>query len=273
MPVTARLSEVFYDRLGAQIANELVEWYNQVDATCRSDLECLNETDFQRFSAQLDARVAASEARLCAPASQGVGALRYVAGPGCGTESAAGRAVRITSEEETMRCGRVLTVLVLALTSAAVAQEHDRSTGGFDLTAHALWSHQFVSGSSAEQVLGVGVGLGYRLPHGLTVELRSSFRSWDSETYVPLHLGVRYDLPLHRVVTLAPFAGAGPSLVSGNDWASVFASFDVGARVVVALARDSRVRLSFEAGYGRAMAFHPSEFGVLNLGGGVVLSL
>lgn len=28
MPVTAKLSKLFYDRLGEQIANELVEWFN-----------------------------------------------------------------------------------------------------------------------------------------------------------------------------------------------------------------------------------------------------
>jgi hypothetical protein len=70
MPVTAKLSKAFYDRLGEQIANELVEWYNQVDATYRSDLERLNEANFQRFSAQLDARITASEARSLGSGSE-----------------------------------------------------------------------------------------------------------------------------------------------------------------------------------------------------------
>jgi hypothetical protein len=33
MPVTARLSKAFYDQLGEGVANELVEWFNMVDAT------------------------------------------------------------------------------------------------------------------------------------------------------------------------------------------------------------------------------------------------
>jgi len=33
MPVTAKLSRKFYETLGDEIANELVEWFNQVDAT------------------------------------------------------------------------------------------------------------------------------------------------------------------------------------------------------------------------------------------------
>ncbi|MBI4499741.1 MAG: hypothetical protein HY700_01145 [Gemmatimonadetes bacterium] len=73
MPVTAKLSRKFYDTLGDEIANELVEWFNSVDATYRSDLRELNELNFQRFDskleqrvAQLDTRIAQSEARLLA---------------------------------------------------------------------------------------------------------------------------------------------------------------------------------------------------------------
>lgn len=58
MPVTARLSKLFYDRLGEAIANELVDWLNQVDATYRSDLRELNELNFARFDAKLEQRIA-----------------------------------------------------------------------------------------------------------------------------------------------------------------------------------------------------------------------
>lgn len=58
MPVTAKLSRKFYDKLGDEIANELVEWFNAVDATYRSDLRELNEQNFARFEAKLDQRVA-----------------------------------------------------------------------------------------------------------------------------------------------------------------------------------------------------------------------
>ncbi len=64
MPVTARLSKAFYDRLGEEIAHELVEWFNQVDATYRSDLRELNELNFQRFDARMEQRIAASERSL-----------------------------------------------------------------------------------------------------------------------------------------------------------------------------------------------------------------
>lgn len=63
MPVTAKLSKAFYDRLGEQIANELVEWFNQVDLTYRNELREFNELNFQRFAARLDERVATSEAK------------------------------------------------------------------------------------------------------------------------------------------------------------------------------------------------------------------
>jgi hypothetical protein len=37
MPVTARLSKQFYDRLGEAVTNELVDWFNQVDAAYKFD--------------------------------------------------------------------------------------------------------------------------------------------------------------------------------------------------------------------------------------------
>ena len=63
MPVTARLSKRFYDRLGDDIANELVDWFNTVDATYRLDLRELNESNFARFDAKVDQRFAESEAK------------------------------------------------------------------------------------------------------------------------------------------------------------------------------------------------------------------
>ena len=64
MPVTAKLSKAFYDTLGEQIVNELVEWFNQVDATYRSDLREVNELNFARFDARMEQRMTQIEARI-----------------------------------------------------------------------------------------------------------------------------------------------------------------------------------------------------------------
>src|SRR5213083_2081079 len=64
MPVTAKLSRKFYDTFGDEIANELVEWFNQVDATYRGDLRELNELNFGRFDAKLEQRVAELDAKV-----------------------------------------------------------------------------------------------------------------------------------------------------------------------------------------------------------------
>jgi len=63
MPVTARLSKQFYDRFGNEVANELVEWFNQVDATYRGDLRELNELNFARFDAKLEQRFAEQDGK------------------------------------------------------------------------------------------------------------------------------------------------------------------------------------------------------------------
>ena len=64
MPVTAKLSRRFYERFGDEIANELVEWFNAVDATYRSDLRETNESNFARFMASVDQRFAEQDARF-----------------------------------------------------------------------------------------------------------------------------------------------------------------------------------------------------------------
>ena len=63
MPVTAKLSRRFYETFGDEIANELVEWFNQVDATYRADLLQINELNFSRFDAKLDQRIAQLDAK------------------------------------------------------------------------------------------------------------------------------------------------------------------------------------------------------------------
>ena len=64
MPVTAKLSRKFYDKLGDDVANELVEWFNLVDATYRGDLRELNELNFARFDAKVEQRWAELRAEM-----------------------------------------------------------------------------------------------------------------------------------------------------------------------------------------------------------------
>jgi hypothetical protein len=64
VPVTAKLSKRFYDVLGEDVANELVDWFNAVDLTYRTDLHELNELNFARFEAKLEQRLAELGAAL-----------------------------------------------------------------------------------------------------------------------------------------------------------------------------------------------------------------
>lgn len=64
MPVTAKLSRLFYERLGEEVANELVNWFNTVDASYRADLRELNALNFARFDAKLEHRVAELNAKI-----------------------------------------------------------------------------------------------------------------------------------------------------------------------------------------------------------------
>lgn len=64
MPVTAKLSQKFYQKFGDDLTNELVNWLNEVDATYRNELRELNELNFGRFDARMEQRVAQLDAKL-----------------------------------------------------------------------------------------------------------------------------------------------------------------------------------------------------------------
>lgn len=64
MPVTAKFSEKFYQTLGHSVVDELVDWYNQVDATYRSEFRELFEVNFARFDAKLEQRLVEVKAEL-----------------------------------------------------------------------------------------------------------------------------------------------------------------------------------------------------------------
>ena len=52
------------DVFGEEIASELVDWFNAVDATYQADLRELNELNFARFEAKLGERLAQLESHL-----------------------------------------------------------------------------------------------------------------------------------------------------------------------------------------------------------------
>jgi hypothetical protein len=53
-----------YEALGEDVTNELVNWFNSVDATYRADLRELNESNFARFDAKLEQRLTTLRADL-----------------------------------------------------------------------------------------------------------------------------------------------------------------------------------------------------------------
>ncbi len=79
MPVTAKLSRAFYTKLGDEVANELVDWFNTVDLSYRAEFREMFETHFSRFEArlaQLSAELRAEMAQLSAELRADVAQLR-----------------------------------------------------------------------------------------------------------------------------------------------------------------------------------------------------
>ena len=81
MPLTVKFSEQFYRKLGHEAVDELVNWFNQADATYRGDLREINELNFSRFDAKLEQRLAELRADLRGELhAQGKMLLRWMVG-------------------------------------------------------------------------------------------------------------------------------------------------------------------------------------------------
>lgn len=72
----AKLSRKFYERLGDDIASELVDWFNAVDLTYQTQLRELNDLSWERFKSHLDAGLAALRAELPGEFRSGLAELR-----------------------------------------------------------------------------------------------------------------------------------------------------------------------------------------------------
>jgi hypothetical protein len=76
VPVTAKLSRKFYERLGDDIATELVDWFNAVDLTYQTQLREMNDLNWERFKSHLDSSLAALRAELQGEFRSGLADLR-----------------------------------------------------------------------------------------------------------------------------------------------------------------------------------------------------
>ena len=64
MPVTAKLSRKFYEKLGDDVANELAEWLNTVDSSYRQEFRELFEAHFGRLGERMTGLEGRIEARM-----------------------------------------------------------------------------------------------------------------------------------------------------------------------------------------------------------------
>ena len=62
--------------LGEDVANELVDWFNAVDLTYRTDLRELNDLNFARFDAKLEQRLAELRSELLVELRTGLQLVR-----------------------------------------------------------------------------------------------------------------------------------------------------------------------------------------------------
>ncbi len=73
MPITAKLSNKFYEKLGDDVANELVDWLNLVDTSYRQEFKDLFDANFRRLESEMGGLREHMEARMAGLRSEMAG--------------------------------------------------------------------------------------------------------------------------------------------------------------------------------------------------------
>ena len=63
MAIATNFSKGFYDKLGHEVVEEMVNWFNQTDVEYRTQLRDLNDRNYARFEAKLEQRFSEQDAK------------------------------------------------------------------------------------------------------------------------------------------------------------------------------------------------------------------
>ena len=63
MAIATNFSKEFYDKLGHEVVEEMVNWFNQTDVEYRTQLRDLNDRNYSRFEAKLEQRFSEQDAK------------------------------------------------------------------------------------------------------------------------------------------------------------------------------------------------------------------
>ena len=63
MAIATNFSKEFYEKLGHEVVEEMVNWFNQTDVEYRTQLRDLNDRNYSRFEAKLEQRFSEQDAK------------------------------------------------------------------------------------------------------------------------------------------------------------------------------------------------------------------
>jgi hypothetical protein len=93
------------------------------------------------------------------------------------------------------------------------------------------------------------------------IQLKANWLKWtDSrETYFPLLLGPEFSMPLSGKLEMVMYGNAGPTVLIGNDYGSVFGSAETG----VQFSSSNKKGVLLGLAWSQNLIFHPSHFSFL----------
>ncbi|NNF20326.1 MAG: hypothetical protein HKN67_00150 [Saprospiraceae bacterium] len=159
-------------------------------------------------------------------------------------------------------------VLILAVCLLFSSQLFSQAEQGRKLSHEILLTGSYKFSTEEFGVPGIAYELGYRINDLVAIEMQTGYRNWSDERnrVFPVQFGPSfYIIDNGKWETLAQFS-AGPALIVGNDYASIFGHFELGLKFVKINPNNSG--LLFGLSFSQGMAFHPDNFSYINIKAG-----
>ena len=109
--------------------------------------------------------------------------------------------------------------------------------------------------------IGLEVQMGLSINDNVGLLIKSGWLKWSNnrETVIPVLIGPTYKIVDSGFASVTAYGNIGPMLVIGNDYAGVFAKYELGFQFSSTATKGLILGMS----WGQDVVFHPSEYSVV----------
>ena len=155
----------------------------------------------------------------------------------------------------------VLSISVISIGQAST--DNDDRVGQFSIFISKGYRYVSISTDYSNEWSNIGIEIQktWKINERVKLALRSGWIKWpkNRETVIPLLLGPGYDIIDSKSFRVMAYGTLGPMGVIGNDYAGVFAKYELGFQ----FSSSNTGGLTAGISWGQDVVFHPSDYAVV----------